>query len=44
MKNRLGGKLPLPAAPAGYEYHTFRTAGPLAATPMDFIRAKVDGQ
>lgn len=30
----------LPAAPpAGYEYHTFRTAGPLSSTPREFIRA-----
>ena len=28
----------LPAIPAGYAYHTFRTAGPVAGTPTDFIR------
>ena len=33
----------LPVAPDGYEYHTFRTAGPVATTPKDFIRVKVDG-
>lgn len=31
----------LPAAPEGYVYHTFRTAGPVALTAKDFIRVKV---
>ncbi len=31
----------LPVVPAGYEYHTFRTAGPFASTASDFIRLNV---
>jgi hypothetical protein len=32
----------LPAAPpSGYEYHSFRTAGPVSTTPREFIRANV---
>jgi autotransporter-associated beta strand protein len=34
----------LPAAPAGYVYHTFRTAGPVAGTPADFIRLEASEQ
>ena len=31
----------LPAVPAGYEYHTFRSGGPFASTASDFIRLNV---
>jgi len=32
----------VPASPpTGYEYHTFRTAGPVSSVPSDFIRAQV---
>ena len=31
----------LPTLPAGYEYHTFRTGGPIASTASDFIRLNV---
>jgi len=31
----------LPAVPAGYEYHTFGTAVPVAGTPQDFLRLRV---
>ena len=31
----------LPAAPAGYEYHTFKPATPVAGNPQDFLRLKV---
>ena len=34
----------LPAAPTGYVYHTFRTAGPVVGTPTDFIRLRVTEQ
>jgi autotransporter-associated beta strand protein len=34
----------LPPVPAGYVYHTFRTAGPVASTPADFIRLQVSDQ
>lgn len=34
----------LPAAPSGYEYHTFKTAGPVSSIPKDFMRVKVVGQ
>jgi len=32
------------SAPAGYEYHTFKAAGPFASTAKDFIRVGVTGQ
>ena len=31
----------LPGAPAGYGYHTFKTAGTVSGTPADFIRVKL---
>jgi hypothetical protein len=31
-------------APSGYEYHTFRTAGPVTGTAKDFIRVQIVGQ
>lgn len=31
-------------APIGYEYHTFKTAGPVSSTARDFIRVQVTGQ
>ena len=34
------GSLPS-VAPAGYEYHTFMTAGPISSTPIDTIRVEV---
>lgn len=30
--------------PSGYEYHTFKTAGPVSTTTKDFLRVQVVGQ